>query len=234
MANMSLMAITKQNNETVAFLRNGEYYKAVEASMAALKCYRSRPGYSSRSSSSCYYCSQEHPHHQQQHQHHHHPECESILDQCMLLSEIDAGSKTQNIGGFIYQHGIMLLHGIEEADPNSTTAILVFNAALANHMHAIYQQQEDPRKGLQKARRLYELAYSADDVDNNILFQFAVINNLMMIDRALGNMAFSNACFGYLLSIFMLFVDQGCDMHLLHVRCFLSNLPHTASTAIAA
>ncbi|CAJ1966026.1 unnamed protein product [Cylindrotheca closterium] len=87
---------------------------------------------------------------------------------------------------------------------------------------------------LLKAKRLYELAYSVHDMDHDPLFQFAVINNIAMIEQMLGNTAVSDDCMDYLVSLFMLLLDQGFHTHFHHVRGFVANLPSNSNFAVAA
>ncbi|CAJ1966037.1 unnamed protein product [Cylindrotheca closterium] len=205
-----------KNNEAIAFLRNQEFSQAIEALSAALKCLRSLQCVAPHSMDCC----------DERYAH-----CSDYLDQCMLLSKVDESNTEANNEEFIYRHGIML-HS-EVADADIITTILLFNTAIAYHMLAIEQRRHQV---LQKARRLYELAYNAcGDLDDNILFQFVVINNIFIIDRKLGNKkAMPNDCLAHLLSLFMILVDQGHEVHLRHVQGFLVNLPSTADAAVAA
>mmetsp|Transcript_16210 Transcript_16210/g.39628 ORF Transcript_16210/g.39628 Transcript_16210/m.39628 type:complete len:125 (-) Transcript_16210:525-899(-) len=100
-----MKTIIEQNNETLAFLRNQDFSKAIESSSAALKCHRSLQCLAADSEDGCdeyaYDC----------------------LDQCMLLAELDV-PKTEANEGFIYKHGIMLpSNAVTGSD--ATTAILI-------------------------------------------------------------------------------------------------------------
>ncbi|CAJ1966041.1 unnamed protein product [Cylindrotheca closterium] len=207
--------IIGQNSKAIAFLRNQDFSKAIEVLSAALKCLRSLQ------------CAAESKEDRCDERRYAHSDC---LDQCMLLSKVeDESSFEASRVVFIYGHGISLQSEVSDAD--TVTAILLFNTALAHQMLAIEKQQYQV---LQKARRLYGLAYNSYDMDHNILFRFAVINNMIVIDQKLGNTAKQNECLEHLMSLFMVFVDQGCDMHLRHVQGFLVNLPWTINTALAA
>jgi hypothetical protein len=149
----------------------------------------------------------------------------------MLLSKLDACDTETSPAGFIYRYGIMLQPTM--TDTAVITAALIFNSALAHHLLALQLHQYE---SLHKARRLYVLASNAHDMEHNILFQFAVINNVLMIDRQVAghDANVSIDCLEHLISLFMIMVDQGCDMHLRHVDGFLMNLPSNAQTAAAA
>lgn len=203
---MMFTTIIERNNEAVAFLREQDFSKAIERSWEVLKEHRSRqavlrePYYYSISSRQARTTHIDH------------------LNQCMLLSDINCRSATTDAEGvvFIYRNGI-LLHS-EMTDPNMITPVLIFNSSLAFHMLAI-QYEEDNQKelahqALQKARRLYTLAYDAcDNLDHNLLFQFVLINNLAMIDRQLRTTSIRTGvvCLRHLFAIYMLFLDQRCE-----------------------
>ncbi|CAJ1968506.1 unnamed protein product [Cylindrotheca closterium] len=213
---MNFKTIIEQNDETLAFLRTRDYSKAAVASSTALKCLRSLQEQCAGASKGC--CNELYS-----------STCSDGLDQCMLLSKVEDESSFEANDEFIYKHGISLHSEVIGAE--IITSVLLFNTALAHHMLAIEQQQH---QALLKAKRLYELAYSAYEMDHNILFQFAVINNIVVIDRKLGNEVMPNECLAHLISLFMVFVDQGCNMHLRHVQGFLVNLPWSIDTAVAA
>lgn len=197
--------IIHQNNQTLAFLRAQDFASAVKSASLALKCHRLK-------------CPKDDSTH---------PVFDDCLDQCMLLSNPSA-SDTETSPVFIYMHGIMLDPSV--IDTTAMTAILIFNCALSQHLLAVQQRQYHL---LHKARRLYQLAYNAYDMDKNILFQFAVINNSLSIDRHIGHDARERM--EHLISLFMIFVDQGCDMHLRHIpKGFLNNLSSDGATAVAA
>lgn len=231
--------IIEFNNEFLVSLRKGDYSNAIQIATVALHGHRSHLKHSDVADTSI--CGKQDglPSRGVETEI---TDCD-YLDRCMLLSEITEsneeapGTFHNHQGCFIYKHGISLQKAVTD-HADVVSAILIFNSALAYHMYAMHHRR--PEK-LHKARRLYELAYdgASDILDNNLLFQFAVINNLAMIDQQLGNTARnSENCLSYLLSIYMIFVDQGCDMHLQHVSSFLVNLPSStiaaASTAVAA
>mmetsp|Transcript_39188 Transcript_39188/g.94762 ORF Transcript_39188/g.94762 Transcript_39188/m.94762 type:complete len:214 (-) Transcript_39188:122-763(-) len=213
---MSCTSIIEQNNKTVAFLKAQDFASAVIASSSALTSHyaleNSRNAVGGKSAGGC------------------------SLDKCMLLSEVDDNETMEDTDTtFIYKHGILLHPSVTEF--NSITSILVFNTALAHHLAAETNCHSSTATGtmLHRARRLYELAYDSQKLDSNLLFQFAVINNIAVVEqRIANNTTLSPQCFEYLMSVLMVLVDRGCVMRLRHVRGFLHNVILTTEVAAAA
>ncbi|CAJ1950966.1 unnamed protein product [Cylindrotheca closterium] len=207
--------LIEQNNATVTFLQRNDFSRALESSILALSCNRTllaQGGTANDQSSGC-------------------------LDECMLVlytAEHQSAAATSN-HTFIYDQAIIIRTTEEGIDSTILTAILVFNAALAHH---VLGEQNDCHRSrmrlLMRAKQLYELAYESCDLEHNLLFQFALINNIAVIEREIGNVSTANQCFEYLMSLLIFFVDQGCDMRLRHVEGFVANIPLTMKNAPAA
>ena len=123
-------------------------------------------------------------------------------------------------------------------DPALATPAIIFNAALAYHLLAIHEKNQDSLAYLHKAKKLYGLAYDAQDVKRpSILFQFAVINNIAMIDYAIDNLAPSRKIFEHMLSVMIAVRDERRALpYISHLQIFLGNMhpPSANETAAAA
>ena len=131
---------------------------------------------------------------------------------------------------FIYTRGIPLPPAI--TDLTIVGPILIFNVALSYHLEA--EASGASTEDLHRAKRLYELAYGSQTATENTLFRFAVINNIAVIDRQLGNIQESEYYINQLMSVLMLMVDQKHGAKLRQLRGFLVNLPSSSKTAGAA
>lgn len=209
------MTVAKQNNQAVALLRGRDFHNALDTLSRALVTHRALQDTSDLQAG-----------------------CQRI-DECMLLSGIeDEAMDISAQATFVYKHGIMLLYPPSLAEPATVTTVLIFNSALVHHLAAETSSYKTSRCLLLKARRLYELAYKSADrsMDDNLLFQFSVLNNIMVIDRSLGisGIAVSRDFFEHLLSILMVLVDRGCTRKLRHIKGFLVHIPSPVETAAAA
>ena len=193
----------EQNNATVAFLQAQDLSRALNSSITALM--ESKRMHTHQISSSTTISSIATAH----------------LDGCMLLSPInDETVDSDSSGAFVYEHGIVIPSKM--MDQKVITPIVLFNAALTHHLVA--NESHCPRM-LQRAKALYELAYDTYDMDHNILFQFAVINNIAVIERDMGRVMVSEECFEYLESLVMIFLaDEKYSVHRRHVRGFHANI----------
>ncbi|CAJ1939801.1 unnamed protein product [Cylindrotheca closterium] len=154
------------------------------------------------------------------------------LDQCMHLNKVGC-SISDATSPFIYDRGIVLPSTME--DGAIMTTVLVFNAALANHMLATSENSDRSLKYLHRARQLYQLAHEGQDIDQNFLFHFAVINNLAQIDQSLGDAESSQKSFEYLISVIMILITQEQSTIVSQLGGFLVNMPFsTKATAAAA
>ena len=216
-----MQTMIHQNNATVAFLRERNVASAVVSSTSAMNLiqqyHRTKP--SARdiptfTSSDC-------------------------LDRCMLLW--DAVSSGQQMNGedddddapFVYDLGIMIPLLEDEGADSATmeyfiASIAIFNSALAHQLLAQEHEQDKDlsQRYLFKAKQLYELALRgcSDVLQDNVLFQFVVLNNIAVIELQTGNAALSSQYFEVLTSMLMVLVDRGCTTRLNHLRGFARNL----------
>jgi tetratricopeptide (TPR) repeat protein len=91
--------------------------------------------------------------------------------------------------------------------------MLLYNLALTHHLSAL--KGHNTQKRLQKALKLYELAYSiqmTEDIQLTVLQTMAIVNNLGLVHAALEDKEKSRQCFQHLLSSIMFLHDCGeCD-----------------------
>ncbi|CAJ1936093.1 unnamed protein product [Cylindrotheca closterium] len=220
---MTIQPIIIQNNVTVTYLQRRDFERAIASSALALRYHADfqtvQHGlFLSASSSSGSSCA---------------PDC---LDQSMLLSKQygnsvnDSSSTCTTPPLFVYSHGIILPPNTLATDNNSMTmvsAILTFNSALAYQLYALQhcKCKSSHTFLLLQSKRLYELAFGVHSgAHHNLLFEFAVVNNIAVIDRCIGNEAMSTQTFENLMSVLMLMVDQGCDSRLRQLQGFLRNV----------
>ena len=203
---MSNQSVFGKNQQTIEFLRTHDFFRAVESALDALEsCHHYLFSHHGQENTSGY-------------------EDNTTLDQKMFtgeaLSSADIAPST-----FVYSEGIPIPVQAER-DYALTATILVFNAALAHHLLAINLQNEASSDLLRKAKKLYSMAHDSQDGDCNFLFRLAVVNNVGMIDQALGNIESAKTCFEYNLSMLMFLLDQGYEPSLLsRAHVFLTNVP---------
>ena len=217
---MSIQSIVEQNNITVSLLKAQDFTSAVDASTRALKYQREFVAI--------------------------HPHLAIVdktvtneLDECLRSSQESDDTMTDNDtdknAPFIYDQAILFPEAL--ANQDSAAAILIFNAALANQLCAGKVPSRDHSTQLLiKAKGLYELAFKLHPTKHNTLFQFAIMNNVAVIERNLGNEAASKIYFDHLLSFWMCAATN--QQHSSQLRCmrgFLWNvLGGKESTAPAA
>lgn len=120
------------------------------------------------------------------------------IDQCMLLTKLDCKTFGVNSSSrtFIFSQGIPMPASF--IDSTKGSAIILFNLALAHQLWAI-SEENSPSGLLVQARELYKLAFDLHKKANgDVLFPFAVINNLAVIEHRLGNTAESMKYFDFL------------------------------------
>mmetsp|Transcript_26790 Transcript_26790/g.65144 ORF Transcript_26790/g.65144 Transcript_26790/m.65144 type:complete len:225 (+) Transcript_26790:83-757(+) len=207
---MTLKSVIDQNNMTVALLRDQDSSHAIQASSEALRRHKMVVSSEKESLPT-------------------NKNCTDSLDQCMVLSVIDE-SKVESGMPFIYDHGILLPSTM--TDSTAISAILIFNSALSHQLCAM-QNPASASALFLKARHLYNLAYRMQGAEGNILFQIAIANNMIVIERSLGNEDVSKNHFDQLLSWWMLLLDQGYGPRLHPVRGFLVNGQWTKTASAA-
>lgn len=206
------LALT-QNLITLSHLEAKDYGQAVTSSLSALAYLRQSESLNSDDKSAL-----------------RNQSCNLSLDQCMLLSQSCKADNVDSSQVFIYDHGIMLPQ--MTTDLAIITPILIFNAAVSQHL-ATYARG-CWRDDLESAKRLYKLAYGTQAVSHNKLFRFAIINNIAVIDRQLGNTEESEYYIKQLMSVLMLMVDQKRHAELQQLQGFFVNIPACKTTASAA
>jgi len=189
-----MSSVIEKNNQTIAFFNASDYLNAIESSTLALSSLQQEAELESSENNEEESNIDESSH-----------AAESgidRLDQCVLqtaVSEYRASIQTGGSCDFIYDHGISIPTS-PTVDIQTLSAILIFNTALAYHLAAESQDTPTHTESLKKAQRLYRLVYYVDTSTRStgMPFQFAVINNLGVVERKLGNTAVSNQCFDYL------------------------------------
>ncbi|CAJ1948613.1 unnamed protein product [Cylindrotheca closterium] len=218
------LLVIELNNQAVAFMKQNQFHDAISATSAALKYQREIE--IARSVAQCSTSEGE-------------EECAcDCIDQYMLeCDRVDLPCSALS-SEFVYQQGIPIPYNATKTMAQ-VTPIIIFNSALSHQLLALHQQHHQAgtiksQHFLTHAKRLYQLAHDANDREENVLFQFAVINNTAVIHKALGNLAASKKCFDFLLSLLMVFIDRGCSTQVKHMHDFLVNVSANAGTAAAA
>lgn len=144
------------------------------------------------------------------------------IDQCMLLQGNPFLDDAQDV--FVYRRGVWLPSMVE--NPSFVvTPVLIFNSALAHLALAIAIDEPALRlRLLDKALRLYRLAYNGEGKGNNTSFRFAILNNMGVIYRMLGEEAQAKECFDCLVSTMMVLTQLGASEHLGHLHNFWANV----------
>ncbi|CAJ1966245.1 unnamed protein product [Cylindrotheca closterium] len=217
---MTSTTVMDQNNETVAFLRSREFSSALQSALTALNSHRTS------AAAAADWISDRSP-------------SDENLDLCILQCEMlpENGSDVpndRNHHAFVFAHGIAFLPTIA-TDLETISPILIFNVALAYHLLADSQNEDtfESRQTLRKARKLYELTYIQDATSHNVLFQFAIRNNIAAIEQKIGRVTSVDECTEYLKSVHRL-IDRGCNLRIRQLESFLMSIPATAETAAAA
>ncbi|KAL3930059.1 MAG: hypothetical protein SGBAC_011934 [Bacillariaceae sp.] len=221
---MSITTVIDQNNTTLAYLQDEDYSNAIMSSLSALTQLHATAHLLATA-------------HGEQLRRSEAPD--GSLDQLMLLyhdsGEADCAEDNalDSRPTYIYDHGILIPSSI--VDPTITTPIIIFNSALVHHLSAEAKggARPSPRE-LNKAKRLYELAYGSQTIAQNLMFRCVIFNNIAMIDQQLGNAHQLEQFLGHVVSVLMLFVDQGCRVQLRHLQGFWANVCSISPTATAA
>jgi tetratricopeptide (TPR) repeat protein len=103
--------------------------------------------------------------------------------------------------------------------------MLLYNLALTHHLSAL--SGDNTQKRLQKALKLYELAYTiqlTEDIQLSILQTMAIVNNLGQIHTALQDEEKARMCFKHLLSSIMFVHDYGDRGSLEQMDGFIANV----------
>jgi hypothetical protein len=113
---------------------------------------------------------------------------------------------------------------------------MVFNLALAHHLHGIQSSDCDH---LEKALRLYECVYrisNEEDVDLSVLHAMALTNNLGHVHLILKDTQKSQKCFQQLLATLIYFVEvsDGNTSEIESLKGFFSNATGLSMTKMSA
>lgn len=212
---MSFETVINQNDETVALINVQDFSRAIVSSLSALRCHRSLVA---NSKSNLFASNGD----------------DDCLDQYILEGNIDVATQPTR-RSFIYSQGIRIPRD-GSTDETAIAAVLLFNTGLAYQLLAQKRTQSAPRL-LHKARTMYILTYKTQkNCHDNVLFLFAVRNNLAVIEQHMGITRASYVKDSYLeyLKCVNRIVDHGCHFRLAHLESFWRNLPSTADTAPSA
>lgn len=187
---MSFDTLRDQNDQMLAFLNNENFSEAIESSYAAIRDLRDLVGTVPSTSMEA--------------------ASEKLDDYMIVLQDLGA-YRADTSRPFIYHHGIPIPSTIP--DTKIIAAILIFNAALAQHLSVMSQHgtPSSTPEGLVKAKKLYETIWSCRhhlSLKDNVLFQFALINNIAVINQELGNTVQANTQFDHLISLLNRLEDQ--------------------------
>jgi tetratricopeptide (TPR) repeat protein len=173
------------------------------------------------------------------------------LDQCMVQSLVASdcpkachhANDNKEDQHYMYRQAIRIpLKDIESTYQASAmvSSMIIFNSALAHHLSALASSMHQWKK-FHQAATLYQLADTLQrdaQLENNVLFTMAAVNNLGMIYHQLKNNERSAKCFRQLLSTVMLLVDCGeaevCCGELDGFLRNVTNLDSESSCAAAA
>jgi hypothetical protein len=144
------------------------------------------------------------------------PEGEAIMmdesgKTCTMQDQVEANCQSP----YLYTEPVYLSEvprSSEEESITSLSFIIMFNLALCHHMKGVSNEDEAmSQRALAIAKRLYELTFQmqAQDVETNLLLTSALLNNLSLAHKALGNSHEAEECEQLLLSTLLLLVDMG-------------------------
>jgi hypothetical protein len=78
------------------------------------------------------------------------------------------------------------------------------------------------------------LAHDGLQIDQNFVFHFAVINNIALIDRKIGNTESADKDFEYLMSVIMILITQDQSALVAQLSDFFVNMPFSIKAPAAA
>mmetsp|Transcript_7096 Transcript_7096/g.16607 ORF Transcript_7096/g.16607 Transcript_7096/m.16607 type:complete len:211 (-) Transcript_7096:50-682(-) len=202
---MGVEKVVELNNRAVALLDGKHFQKAIQTASFALKQFqghrRENPEAVAVRQNAC-------------------------IDQSMLARNVGGHSDDDVIEEFIYHNGIILPSTV--SDCALITSALVFNTALAHQLLASAMDPQDNlcHSLLRKAKALYKVAYN-EQVEG-ILIKFAIINNIGVIYRWLGEEdELARECFDFLVSLTMSLAHTGSADLAQHMCGFWANVEIT-------
>lgn len=139
---------------------------------------------------------------------------ETSLDQCMKTRSSSMSIDEEMQGQFLYKRAILIPTDLEMSyrELVMVSCMITFNLAIAYH-------QRGDTESLARAMKLYELSYNLQrdqQLDNNILFTLAIVNNLGLVHRQLNDELAAGECFDHVLSTLMYLTccGQASESHL--------------------
>ena len=153
------------------------------------------------------------------------------LDPSMIQSQLSSCCQLEdqdNNEQYMYSHGIVIPSNL---DSRCIPSVILFNLALSHHLAAAARPSHQKRFLLEKAVRLYVLAYTFQSKlgCSNVLFTLATSNNLGLIHTELEHSDMSKQCFDHLLSVLMLVVDSQNGNRVGHLDGFVQNVVSLSS-----
>lgn len=93
------------------------------------------------------------------------------------------------------------------------SSVIIYNLALAQQLSCSSPDTRRNPAKLIKAARLYDLAFNMqrndENLGDNVCFTLAIVNNLGVVYRELGDLEAARKCFEHVLSTLMLVLDCG-------------------------
>ncbi|KAG7350422.1 hypothetical protein IV203_009782 [Nitzschia inconspicua] len=168
--------------------------------------------------------------------------CEISLTECLLksmrLRHHDHDVDDQEL--FLHREAIFIRNELANVtgyrERSMISCIIIFNLALAYHLSAADAMVSDTMTALYRALRLYELCFNLlrEELGEAIvLFPLAVINNVALVHRQLGNEEPATRCFEMILSTLMCLADQK-SVHQLPLDGFFINTRYLISKDLVA
>jgi len=126
-----------------------------------------------------------------------------------MMQPFDAGEIASD---FIYRHPILAVNLPEYDAEYLLSVMLVFNMALCHHLLAIGGRSQGKSQRLKGALKLYELGFSLQmqtDVNMDMTFALAMVNNCAQIYKALDHHEKAGLFYSHLVSSLMMMIENG-------------------------
>jgi len=143
------------------------------------------------------------------------------LEQCHIVES----------DNFIFQEPIEIpFHSVANSTPSpqlysKISIVVLYNLGLSFHLCSIQRKSWD---ALNRARKIYELAFAMhmndESCDVTILYTLALLNNLGLVYRALGESQRSQQCFHNLMSTMMYIMESNESRTIRQWDDFMSNV----------
>lgn len=200
---MSIQQAIHRNNQVASLLESNRFSEALCVSCAAMELFQNHQRYTAKQVSFG---------------------GKDIIDRYIFARGRDCSSDDETNDDFIYEHAVVL--PLNVLDGTIITPVLIFNCALCHHLMGARHCKDfaTSQPFLEKARRLYNIAYSEQDDDFNTLFKFVIVNNVGIIHKKLGSHEENDACFDHLTSIMMIYVVLGESKYLQPIQGFWKNI----------